>query len=119
MTPQQKTELTTACERGDDVRIVTLALAVAATAARENRRDMAIQIREIVDIHLDRPTQVREYYRHRLEIAQRAMGGLLSRSADWEPQEVANLSIRYADALMVANAELPNSLIDGPPSNPK
>ena len=107
MTSEQYKALMEACKNSDDVRIVTLALQIAATASREKRRNMAIGIREIVDHHLDAPTQIREYYRHRLEIATKAMAGLISRSVAWDPAEVAALSVRYADALMESNAKVP------------
>ncbi len=48
MTPNQRQLLGEACESGDDVRIVTVVLQIAATLAREKRVAEAVKIRESV-----------------------------------------------------------------------
>lgn len=105
MTPEQKKQLIEACDADDDVRIVTVALGVAATAARERRTEVAIQIRYLIDHNQDKDSQDREYYRRRLEIAQ----FLIPRFAgNYGTDAVAAYeSVRLADVLMAMNGRIP------------
>jgi hypothetical protein len=108
MTPSQKADLKAACEAGDDVRIVTVALSIAAHAARERRPNEAVVIRSRVDEHLQAEEREREHKRMRLTVAAHIMPGLLAGAHDKEKLiGVCRRSIRVADMLMYANTTTP------------
>jgi hypothetical protein len=69
MTPEQKRELLAACEEDNDIRIVTIALQVAATAARARQTGVAHHIRFLVDNLHRKEDAEREYRRTRLTVA--------------------------------------------------
>lgn len=77
MTPEQRKHLLEACEAGDDVRIVTLALHIAATAAREGRTDTAVACRRAVDRHQQEEADARAHQEKRLTIATQLLAGVI------------------------------------------
>ncbi len=111
----QMQALVNACKDHDDVRIVTCALHIAATAARERKQDAAIAIRHLVDAH-QRGDQVEKSYREqRLSIATKIMAGLVANPGD--RSLVAGEAIRLADSLLFVNATAPvppNAKTTGP-----
>lgn len=74
MTPDQKRLLIEAADKGDDIRIVTIALQIGAHAARERRQDDAIAIRRLVDIHQSQESAEIIHRQKRLEIVTRIYG---------------------------------------------
>ena len=74
MTPEQRTALIAACDEGNDVRIVTMALHIAAHLARERRNGEAATIRDLVDEHDRSDGYDREFRRMRLDVAKRLIG---------------------------------------------
>jgi hypothetical protein len=69
VTPDQRRILVEACESGDDVRIVTIALQIAATLARDKRVVEALAIRKAVDDHNRQDSEWIEWKRVRLQVA--------------------------------------------------
>lgn len=78
MTPDQRRALVHACEAGDDVQTVTLALHIAASLARSGDQPKAMAIRRAVDDHQAREERERERHRLRVEFAKAALPGILS-----------------------------------------
>lgn len=78
MTPEQKGALLSACTEGDDVRIVTVALSIAATHARAGDTASAMSIRRLVDDHQGREERERERQRMRDEFAKVALAGIMA-----------------------------------------
>jgi len=134
----QMSALINACKDHDEVRIVTCALHIAATAARERKQDAAIAIRHLVDAHQGREQAEKEYKRQRLDLAARILSGLVANPGGpyqsngrtgWslcncDEAQVAGTAIGLADSLMVANAVAPiphdakesNAKISRPPN---
>ena len=98
MTPEQKTQLIAACESGDDVRIVTVALQVCAWLARNGRQLEAIALRSSTDDVARTEHAIREHKKKRLEIASLLFAFDENTSADG--------AIRGADLLMCTNEEM-------------
>jgi hypothetical protein len=103
MTPSQRTELVHALESGNDVRVVTIALQLAASAARERRQDDAVAIRKLVDDHHSRESADIQYRRMRLDVAKRIMP-VLTNSA-WKETD-SRAAVMAADALLHAVATI-------------
>lgn len=99
MTPEQKTQLVAACESGDDVRIVTVALQVCAWLARNGRQLEAIALRNSTDDVARTEHAIREHKKKRLEIA-----SLLFASS---PNYSAGEAVRGADLLVRTNEGIP------------
>jgi hypothetical protein len=97
MTPEQRKALVDACETGDDVRIVTIALQVAAMLARERKVDAAMAIRGRVDQMKAEKHMHEERRRKRLEIAA---------SLYWRAGSISD-SVKLADALIEENENEP------------
>ena len=68
MTNEQRNQLIAACETGDDVRIITIALHVAASCARAKQLDAAIAIKSRIDAVQGQLASEKEYRRERLEV---------------------------------------------------
>ena len=100
MTPEQQTALLEACRESNDVRIVTIALQVAANCARNKRQEDAIAIRNSVDAMQVVAHREKEYRKIRLEVAARLY-------ADPVINCDANDAVRFADSLIKANNETP------------
>ncbi len=99
MTPQQKEQLIMACDSGDDVMAVTLALRIAAWNARAGFRAAAAQCRALVDELQNADADRVEYMRMRLKIATAVSSEFISKHST---NDAAAEAIRYADALMTA-----------------
>jgi hypothetical protein len=98
VTPEQKSELLAACQDGNDVRIITVALQVAAGAARRREIEDARKIRGLVDdLQLQQARRV-ERRRERNELARAALIGLASTQTP--VAEVASIAFGYADAML-------------------
>lgn len=78
MTPEQRRALVQACEDGDEVRIVTLALQIAASLARAGDQPKAMAIRRAVDDHQAREEREQAHQRMRDEFAKVALAGILA-----------------------------------------
>jgi hypothetical protein len=121
MTSGQYKALMEACEKCDEVRIITCALQIAATAARERRQDTAIAIRHLVDAHQGREQAEREYKRQRLALASQILSGLAANPggpfqandrSGWsltncDESQVAGVAVGLADSLLMVNASAP------------
>lgn len=103
MTPTQKTELLKALEEGNDVRIVTIALQVAAQAARERRQDEAIAIRTLIDDHQSRDYAEKEYKKLRLQLVAPLFMLIPGETLEWSAAQ----AVARADALIKACATIP------------
>ena len=107
MTPQQRIDLIRACDNGDDVHIVTLAMAIAATAARGGSMENALAIRAMADAHLRMEQTEIEYRRLRLEIAAQMLAPVwfVDRGMTAEAEVAAALT--GAEMLIAQNATRP------------
>ena len=99
MTPEQKTQLIAACENGDSVRIVTIALEVCAWLTRNGWQTTAVGLRRSIDDISRTEHAIREHKKKRLEIA-----ALLFAS---DPSYSAGEAVRGADLLMRTNEGTP------------
>jgi hypothetical protein len=121
MNTMQMQELIDACKDHNEVKIITCALSIAATAARERKQDVAVAIRHLVDAHQGRDQAEKVYREQRRIIATEIMAGLVANSggpyqsnqrSGWgivncEYHQIAKEAISLADALIVANANEP------------
>ena len=111
MTPEQKTALIDACERQDEVKAVTIALQIAAKAARDKKNDAAVAIRDLIDAHKSRGQVEKEYRQLRLTVATQIASGMLANANSRAPTTVAGcevlaqFAVSTADALIHVNAE--------------
>lgn len=99
MTPEQRTAFIEACDAGDEVRAVTLALQIAAHNARAGRTEQAMAIRSEVDRKQAAEAWARERRRLRLEVA--AM--IKCRNLDKYDSDI----IELAEDLIDANDKIP------------
>lgn len=99
MTPQQKAELIAACEAGDDVRAVTVALQITAWNARAGNKAEASACLRLVDALRHADNARAEYLRQRLAIATAVSPSLIGTG---RREDAAAEAIRYADALLSA-----------------
>lgn len=106
MTPEQKNALIEACESGNDVRIVTIALQIAASAARDGRQDDSLIIRNLVDNMFRKDGADRAYRQMRLDVAKRVIPEYLAMLGY---ERAAKEAVSAADALLhaVATIEVP------------
>lgn len=100
MTPEQRTALLSACEEGNEVRIITIALQIAAKAARDGKQAVAVALRDLVDAH-HRIGEAEKLYRAKRETIAAMI--LANNSDDWTVQE----AVQCADRLILANATMP------------
>ena len=110
MTPDQRSALLAACEDGNAIRIVTVALSIAATHAREGDAKTAMGIRRLVDDHQSREERERERHRLRVEFAKAALPGILSNPGaimDCSEEWACKRSFVVAD-LMIKAMESPH-----------
>ena len=134
MTPEQRTNLIAACELGDEVKIITLALQIAAKSARDGKVKEAVAIRHLIDAHQGREQAEKEYKRQRQEIATQVLAGLVanpggpyqsSPRCGWglvncTREDIAYEAVRIADSLIDANqgVPIPNRTSDNGPNVP-
>lgn len=111
MTPEQKTALIDACERSDGVQAVTIALQIAAKAARDKKNDAAVAIRDLIDAHKSRGQVEKEYRQLRLTVATQIAGGMMANANCRAPttnaghENLSEYAVEMADALIHVNAE--------------
>jgi hypothetical protein len=111
MTPEQKTALIDACERQDEVRAVTIALQIAAKAARDKKNDAAVAIRDLIDAHKSRDQVAKEYRQLRLTVATQIASGMMANGNCRAPttsaghENLSEYAVGMADALIHVNAE--------------
>lgn len=117
----QMSALVNACKDHDEVRIITCALHIAATAARERKQDVAIAIRHLVDAHQGREQAEKSYREQRRIMATEILSGLVANPggpyqenmrSGWglcncDHSQVAGEAIALADPLLDANASAP------------
>ena len=105
MTPEQKTALVEACEKGDAVRIVTIALQVAAWLARNKRQDDAIEIRLGVDDLQQAAERKQRRAILRDQFAAASLSGWRSsQCAMFSASKMADLAYADAEAMLVSRA---------------
>jgi len=98
---EQRADILAACEAGDSVRVVTLALAIAATHARAGDTDKAIGIRRQVDDYHTREERERERRRMLDQAALAAITGLLANpNRKGSPEAFAKDAYGIADAVL-------------------
>lgn len=117
----QMQALINACKDHDEVRIITCALHIAATAARELKQDVAIAIRHLIDAHQGREQAEKEYRRQRMTMATQILAGLAANPggpfqandrSGWsltncDENQVAGVAVGLADSLLMVNAAAP------------
>lgn len=113
--------LINACKGEDEVRIITCALHIAATAARERKQDTAIAIRHLVDAHQNAEQAEKAYREQRRIMATEILAGLVANPGGpyqengrtgWglcncDHSQVAGEAVGLADSLLLANANSP------------
>jgi len=123
----QMQALVNACKDEDEVRIITCALHIAATAARDRKQDVAIAIRHLVDAHQGREQAEKEYKRQRFVLASQILSGLVANPggpyqandrSGWglcncDESQVVGTAVGLAECLLAANESAPI------PHNPK
>lgn len=105
MTAQQRAAMAAAAEAGDYVRVVTIALQIAAKAARDGDKEQAIAIRYMVDGHKRGEALEAEYRRKRLEVATALFP--MAEVQEVGPARCAEFALIVADHLIVENARKP------------
>lgn len=106
MNANQKTELLAACEQGNEVRIVTIALQIAASAARSGDLNTARDVRSMVDDHHKKEHMAAEKLRMRDEFAKAALPGIVVGSGQGTPVNLlAGWCYQIADAMLAARED--------------
>ena len=101
MKPEQKKQLVDACNNNDAVKISTIALAIAATLAKQGKRGDACRIRSLYDRNQTAEHMAKEYRKIRLDIAKTILPLIGIEDVDLRD------AVKIADDLIKINDEEP------------